>query len=168
MDGRLQRLRLNLDAAVGGMTADQMRRCEPGKWCAAEVLEHLYLSYTGTIKGLEKALATSTPSATRRSLRHRLATFIVVGCRHMPSGRKTPDVAAPRGMAPEEVRARIGGALDTLQTLLAQCEARFGRGVRVLDHPILGPLTARQWRTFHDVHGRHHLTQLRRLARAWP
>lgn len=161
----LQQLKVDLEAAVAGMSSDQMRRCVPGKWCAGEVLEHLYLTYTGTIKGLERALAEGRPLATRASLKQRFATLVVVGYGHMPAGRKTPAVAAPRGLDTEDVRARFGDALDTMDALLARCEDRFGRGVKVLDHPILGPLSARQWRRFHDVHGRHHLGQLLRLAR---
>jgi hypothetical protein len=33
----------------------------------------------------------------------------------------------------------------------------------VLDHLILGPLTAAQWRKFHWIHGRHHVKQILRL-----
>jgi len=43
---------------------------------------------------------------------------------------------------------------------LADAERRFGHRTRVLFHPILGPLTAQQWRRFHLVHGRHHLKQI--------
>lgn len=158
MHASLRQLRQDLESAVDGMSADQMRWCVPGKWCATEVLEHLYLTYTGTIRGMEKALAAGTPLATRATLKQRLATFIVVNYGYLPSGRKTPAVAAPRGLG-EDARTRIGEALETMDSLLDQCDARFGR-VPLLDHPILGPLSARQWRKFHSVHGRHHLRQL--------
>jgi hypothetical protein len=49
-----------------------------------------------------------------------------------------------------------------MDAIVAQCEARFGCG-KVLDHPILGPLTAAQWRKFHLIHGRHHVKQIDRL-----
>lgn len=166
MHPSLAQLRADLESSVGGMSAEQLRRHLPGKWCAAEVLEHLYLTYTGTIKGLEKALAEGRPLASRASLKHRIATFIVVGCGHLPSGRKTPKVAAPKGLEHEEVRARMGESLETMDALLARCEARFGRA-KLLDHPILGPLSASQWRRFHGVHGRHHLKQLAALRSAW-
>jgi hypothetical protein len=35
----------------------------------------------------------------------------------------------------------------------------------LLDHPILGPLTAAQWMKFHRVHGMHHVKQMQRLRR---
>jgi len=50
-----------------------------------------------------------------------------------------------------------------MDAIIAQCEARFGGRVHVLDHPILGPLSAAQWRKLHVVHGQHHLKQLVRL-----
>jgi Protein of unknown function (DUF1569) len=52
-----------------------------------------------------------------------------------------------------------------MDALISQCEDRFGRRVRVLDHPILGPLSATQWRKLHLVHGRHHKKQLLRLRK---
>jgi hypothetical protein len=156
-------LKADLESSVGGLSADELRRCAPGKWCAAEVLEHLYLTYTGTIKGLEKALAEDRPLATPASLKQRLATVIVVGYGHMPSGRKSPSVAQPKGVDGEEVRGQIGAAIEKMDALLTRCEARFGR-VKLLDHPIIGPLSASQWRKFHCVHGRHHHKQLLALS----
>ena len=163
MHASLAQLKADLESSAGGMSAEQLRRHLPGKWCAGEVLEHLYLTYTGTIRGLEKVLAEGTPLATRASLKQRLATLVVVGFGHMPAGRKTPSVAQPRGLSEEQVRSQIGGAIETMEALLARCEERFGR-VKLLDHPILGPLSARQWRKFHCVHGRHHHKQLAGLS----
>ena len=57
--------------------------------------------------------------------------------------------------------ARMHGALDG--QVIAQCEERYGARVKVLDHPVLGPLTAKQWRKFHLIHGRHHVRQISRL-----
>lgn len=160
MDVGLAQLKDDLESSVDGLSAEQRLRHLPGKWCAAEVLEHLFLTYTGTIKGLERALAEGRPLATRASLKQRLATLVVVGCGHMPTGRKSPPVAQPRGLNEAHVRGRIGDALETMDALLARCEDRFGRGTKLLDHPLLGPLSARQWRRFHCVHGRHHHKQL--------
>ncbi len=166
MDSRLEKLRENLEAAVKGMSSEQLRWHLPGKWCASEALEHLYLTYTGTIKGFERVIARGGPLATRASMTQRVLTFVVVGLRHMPAGRKSPEVARPRGLPTEQVRNEIGAQLVAMDAIIAQCEARFGRHVKLLDHPILGPLTATQWRTLHLVHGRHHQKQLLRLRDA--
>jgi hypothetical protein len=54
VDPRLRRLQDEIAAIIDGLTAEQLSRHPPGKWCASEVLEHLYLTYTGTVKGFER------------------------------------------------------------------------------------------------------------------
>ena len=93
----------------------------------------------------------------------RVLTFVIVALGHMPAGRKAPAIAQPKGLPVEQVRNKIGAKLAAMDAIIAQCEARFGRRVKLLDHPILGPLTAAQWRKLHLVHGRHHQKQLLRL-----
>ncbi len=163
MDSRLAKLRKDLESAVEGMSSEQLSWHLPGKWCAAEVLEHLYLTYVGTIKGLEKVITSGKPLATRASMGHRVLTFVVVGLGHMPAGRKAPAMVEPRGLPAEQVRNEIGAQLVAMDAIIASCEARFGCHVKLLDHPILGPLTATQWRKLHLVHGWHHQKQLLRL-----
>ena len=108
-------------------------------------------------------MTSGKPLATKASMAHRALTFMMVGLGHMPAGRKAPAVAQPRGLPPEQVRDEIGAKLMAMDAIIAQCEARFGRHVKLLDHPILGPLNAAQWRKVHLVHGRHHQKQLLRL-----
>jgi len=163
MDSSLEKLKENLESAVEGMSSEQLSWHLPGKWSAAEVLEHLYLSYAGTVNGFERVITSGKPLATRASMAHRVLTFVVVGLGHMPAGRKTPAVAQPKGLPVEKVRNEIGEKIAAMDAIIAQCEARFGRQVKLLDHPILGPLTATQWRKLHLVHGRHHQKQLLRL-----
>jgi Protein of unknown function (DUF1569) len=163
MDYRLEKLKENLESAVEGMSSEQLSWHPPGKWCAAEVLEHLYLTYTGTINGLESVMTSGKPLATRASMAQRVLTFVVVGLGQMPGRRRAPAMVLPRGLPTEKVQNEIGAKLLAMDAIIAQCEARFGRQVKLRDHPILGPLTASQWRKLHLVHGRHHLKQLLRL-----
>jgi hypothetical protein len=156
-------LKQSLESAVEGMSSEQLSWHLPGKWCAAEVLEHLYLTYAATIEGLEKVITSGKPLATRASKAQRVLTFVAVGLGHMSAGRKAPAVAQPRGLPVEKMRNEIGAKLVAMDAIIAQCEARFGRQVKLRNHPILGPLTAPQWRKLHLVHGRHHLKQLLRL-----
>src|SRR6266699_2953885 len=108
MDSRLEKLKEDLDSAVEGMSSEQLSWHPPGKWCAAEVLEHLYLSYAGTITGFEKIITSGKPLATRASMAQRVLTFVVVGLGQMPGKRKTPSVAQPRGLPVGQVRNEIG------------------------------------------------------------
>lgn len=164
MDSYLERLHEAVTEAARGMTAEQLRRHEPGKWSAAEVLEHLYLSYTGTVKGLGRCLEEGKPLARTRTFRDLLATTLVTGIGYFPSGRKSPRQANPRGIPAEQVMAEIGPAIRKMDELITQCMERHGDAL-ILDHPVIGPLTASQWAKFHWVHGRHHMKQIRKLRR---
>jgi len=163
MDSRLEKLKENLESAVEGMSSEQLSWHLSGKWCAAEVLEHLYLSYAGTIQGFERVMRKGKPLASRASMAQRALTFVVVGLGHMPAGRKAPAIVQPKGLPAEKVRNEIGAKIAAMDAIIAQCEVRFGSRVQLLDHPILGPLTATQFRKLHLVHGQHHLKQLLHL-----
>jgi len=163
MDAYLQRLQEGIQSATQGMSGEDLLRHPEGKWCAAEILEHLYLTYTGTTKAFERCLQASQPQVRARVLRDRMRTIVVVGLGHMPQGRQSPKHALPRGMTPEQVTREIGPRISAMDAAIAQCESRFGKQNRLLDHPILGPLTGRQWRKFHWVHGHHHLKQIQGL-----
>jgi hypothetical protein len=163
MDSDLEELKQTVESAVEGMSSEQLSWRPADKWCAAEVLEHLYLTYAGTIKGFTRVMETGKPLATRASMRQRVRKLVVVGFRHMPEGRNAPATTLPRGLPAEKVRGDVGARIVEMDAIITQCEARFGRGSHLLDHPILGPLTASQWRKFHLIHGRHHAKQLLRL-----
>jgi hypothetical protein len=163
VDRRLEILQQEIASAIEGASAEQLRRHPPGKWCIAEVLEHLYLSYTGTLKGFERVEAAGKPLATSPTLKMRAQTFVVIRLEYLPSGREAPSVTRPRGISGETVLAEIGPKIAEMNAAIARCEEKLGRRTRLLDHPILGPLTASEWRKFHLVHGRHHVKQIRAL-----
>ncbi len=163
MDPRLEKLNQALQSAVEGMSSAEWSWHPSGKWCAAEVLEHLYLTYTGTIKGFERVIAGGKPLASPATFAHRIRTFFVVGVGRIPTGLEAPAVARPKGLPLEKVRTEFADKLQAMDSIIAQCEARFGSSVLLLDHPILGPLSATQWRKLHIVHGYHHLKQLLQL-----
>ena len=167
MDSYLEQLQQAIASATRGISSEELKRRPEGqprgKWCVAEVLEHLYLTYTGTIKGCERCLQEGKPLASPINLKQRARITLVIGFSYFPKGRKAPERARPKGMSPDEVTADIGSKIASMGELLAQCEARHGARTRVLDHPILGPLTAGQWRKFHWVHGRHHVKQILKL-----
>jgi hypothetical protein len=162
MNSKLQRLREAIDGAIAGMTPEQFARRREGKWSAAEVLEHLNLTYSGTIKNLERHLrAGTTASADRRSKRWQRIVVIRLG--YLPGGRKSPERVRPRGAATEQVVAEIFENIQWMDRVIADCELRFGKRASIADHPILGPLTAAEWRAFHLTHGKHHAKQIVRL-----
>ena len=166
MTTHIDRLSKELETVLQGVTA-RMAEAPAQKWSAAQILEHLYLSYRGTAKGLSKCLEQGKPLATRSNAKQRMATVLLLTLNYFPPGRKSPERATPRGIPAAEVRKAIFAEMQTMATKLDECERQFGASTKILDHPILGPLTAEQWRKFHWVHGRHHAKQIReRMGRA--
>lgn len=163
MDPQLQRLQKDMADAVSGLDSEQLSWHEPGKWCAAEILEHLYLTYAGTVKGCGRLLEAGKPLCSRATLSHRVQALVVVALGYMPSGRKSPEAARPRGLPADKVSGEIQARISDMDAALTQCAAKFGSRKKVLDHPLLGPFSVAQWRKFHLVHGLHHVKQLRRL-----
>lgn len=164
MDSYLERLHRELEetmAAIGpgGDSSDQQ-----GKWTSTQVLEHLYLTYLNTNKGLGKCLTDGEARGTAATLRQRVGTLLVVHAGYLPKGRKSPERAVPKGMTRDEVRRLILTELQQMETGLAECERKFGPRAKILDHPALGPLNVAEWRKFHWVHGKHHARQIRERA----
>ena|SRR5271165_3931801 len=161
MNSYLDRLRRELEEAAGSASVLESAEARAGKWGPAQILEHLFLTYKHTNLGLEKCVAQGAPLATSATVKHHVATILVVSLGYMPGGRKAPERAMPRGMRLEEVRQALIPELLSMDSALDDCERRFGAGTKIMDHPFLGPLTANQWRKFHFVHGRHHARQIR-------
>ena len=165
MNVHLLQLRQELASAMEAAQHRDGVHVPAGKWTCAEILEHLFLTYKNTSRGLEKCLEKGIPLATSSTLKQRVATVAVVSFGYLPEGRKSPERAVPMGMSAEEVRATILTEIDRMESGFANCERRFGAKTKILDHPVLGPLNALQWSKFHLVHGRHHVRQMRERGR---
>jgi hypothetical protein len=163
VDPGLKKLQQELASAITGLSPQERTWHPEGKWCAAEVLEHLYLTYSGTIKGFERMAEAGKPAMTPPSLRQRIAKVLVLSLGYMPGGREAPKMARPRGLPTEKILAEIESKIAEMDECISRQEEKFGKSAPLLDHFILGPLTAAQWRKFHLVHGRHHVQQIRRL-----
>ncbi len=161
MDSYLERLRQELEDAIADATPANLDHGPEGKWTAAQVLEHLFLTYRNTNKGLTKCLEKGAPLATGSALRNNIRRFVVVDLGYFPTGRKAPERAVPQGMPAAEVLRGIFPEIQQMDSGLTDCERKFGSKAKLLDHPIFGPLTAQQWRKFHWVHARHHARQIR-------
>ena len=159
MDFYLQQAREAIDAATQGMSPAQMAWHPEGKWCAAEVLEHLSLAFTSTSGLLKKCLAERKASTARPSLKQRMITLVVLDIGYFPTGRQAPEWTRPKGGAPEAALPAIREHLAQMDTDITECEKRFGGGILAV-HPIIGPLTPQQWRKFHWTHTRHHMKQI--------
>src|SRR4051812_21331673 len=151
-----------IESATDGMSPEALRRHPEGKWCAAEVVEHLLITYTGTTAALRRVLAKGGSQASKPTLKNRIAQFAVVNLEYFPTGRAAPVMTTPKGPEPAKVVPAVAQALRDMDTAITECEKNYGH-VKIADHPVLGPLTAKQWRKFHWVHARHHMKQVARL-----
>jgi hypothetical protein len=163
MNSKLKRLQDRIASAIQDMTPADLTHHPEGEWSTAEVLEHLNLTYTGTIRNLERCLATGKSAASSDRRSKRWQRLVVTRLGYFPTGRKSPDRVRPRGMPSEQVVAEILKNINQMDTVIRECETRFGKRDPVADHPVLGPFTVSEWRSFHLVHGKHHVKQIARL-----
>lgn len=156
-----------IDCAVSGMDAEQLSlRPAEQKWCAAEILEHLDLSYVGTIRAAERCLATGKRAASPPTLKQRVGRFIVTRLGLFPGGRAAPKKVVPTGkrdanMIVDQLRTNLA-AMDKR---FSECAEKFGLSGDLIDHPVLGPLSIHQWIRFHLVHCLHHMKQVERIKK---
>lgn len=161
MDSYLKRLQTELKATIEGTSESAMHKAPEGKWNSEQILEHLYLSYKNTNKGIAKSLENGAPIATRATVKHHVARLVSLGLGYIPTGFEAPKRVVPQGTPPDEVRAKIFAEIEAMDADFLACEERFGYATQILDNPRLGPLTPEQWRKFHLLHGRHHTRQIR-------
>ncbi len=165
MDAKLAELQAAIAATIRDMTDEEFARHPAGKWSTAEILEHLNLTYMGTIKNFDRCLASGKSGASPDRSRTRWRRLVITGLGYFPPGRKSPERVQPRGTPVLQIKSEVLQNIVRMDHLIAECEARFGSRIPVADHPILGPLTATEWRKFHLVHGKHHVKQILRLRK---
>src|SRR5437762_9460791 len=163
MNRYLQDAYVAIESAIDGMSPEQMA-CHPeGKWCTAEIIEHLALAFGSTAKLMQRCVEAGKPSATKPSVRDRIIAGIVTGLGYIPGGRQAPKHTVPAGIKPQEARILVLVNLKAMDEAMQRCEEKFGKRAKLADHPVLGPLSLAEWRKFHRVHTRHHMKQIAQL-----
>jgi hypothetical protein len=135
------------------------------RWNSRQVVEHLILSYRSSSAVFRERLEKGRATQTKPSAFQRLQQFFVFRFGFFPAGRPAPPGVVPAAIPGEALdgnalAAKMREELEAMDALLVVCEERFG-AKRFATHQALGPISARQWRRFHAVHGGHHLKQLR-------
>jgi len=152
-----------LGALAGRADADWYR-APSGKWCAAQIVQHLAISFDSCARTFE-ARRGHAPMRRRRRSPRELAGYALV----MYAGW-SPGVDAPAAVRPAEHPER-----DAVTRQLRNAVARFvalerellpaRRADLFVKHPALGDLTYPEWVRFHRWHCAHHTRQIRaRLA----
>jgi len=151
----------SIERAIQGMSDEQLAWHPAGKWCAAEILEHLSLAYSRTAERMKPLIQQGQqPEVRGRTPREWVGGLIVLKLGRIPRGRKAPEAVAPKGMSPQTARTSIRESLFQVDKAIGQCEERFGSRRNVLVHTLLGPLSTSEWRRFHCVHTLHHMKQI--------
>lgn len=166
MSPELEFIRRETERATRGGSPEALLQAPDGKWNSAQILQHLLLTYTATTKGLLRTMEAGQPQRGAPDLLQRLRRFYVLAIGRFPSGVEAPQHTVPRQEPSDESLHRFNDALVAMDAMLTEAEGRFGTRTRLLHHPVLGPLTAQEWRRFHQVHGRRHLKQI--VVRANP
>src|SRR6516225_1879535 len=125
MHSESEALRLAIERATVGMSADELAWHPEGKWCAAQILEHLSLTYSGTAKGLRRVLETGEIKVRPATWQERCRTLAVCGLGYFPTGRRAPEPVTP-GDNPVRAVNEIQVNLAAMDQALTACEQKFG------------------------------------------
>ena len=133
----------------------------PGKWNAAQIVEHLAIGLDASSRTLEERRARDPMRRRPRTVLERLAWISIMRLRWFP-----PFVAAPEGTRPPAhvehaaaaAKFRSGWERFTALERLLLPARRFDLFAK---HPRLGDLTLEEWMRFHVIHARHHARQIR-------
>ena len=161
----LENIRQKVERLTQGWAESDWRLAPAGKWTSGQILEHLRLTFTATTRAVRNVMEAGRPLGGKPSLGDRWRMFWVTKLGLNQSGRVAPRQIVPKESLGMDSMGHFYDALVALDTTLTDAERRFGGRVTLLDHPFLGPLTARQWRQFHRTHARHHLKQIARRKR---
>ncbi len=163
MSPHLEKVRAEAERLTRDFSPEDWRYTCDGKWSASLILEHLLLTYTATTKGALKTMQAGEPFCREATLKDRAGRFYVLRLGRVPGGLKAAKNIAPKEGLPGDNLRAFNDALVAMNATLNDAERRFGKKTRILDHPVLGPLTAEEWRRFHRVHAEHHFRQIANL-----
>jgi len=130
----------------------RLERHHPGisEWSVGQQLEHLTNVLRGVVDTLDKLMRGEAEDPAPPNPMGRL--FLLLGW--IPRGRgKAPERMRPKGIDAGELAAYLAREKRRLGEL--DLEALDG-AAGTLPHPVFGPLTARRWLRFLEVHNHHH------------
>ncbi|HWG86029.1 MAG TPA: DinB family protein [Deinococcales bacterium] len=162
----LDECRADLLAAVQDVPLHlRERRPGPGRWSAAEVVEHVALTERRIAVALARQLRAATAAGLRREGDGSPLPSAAGMARVLDRGRRlvTPEAGEPSGLS-------VGEALAAFEEAQAALRAAFvaGDGLALgevsFPHPVLGPLDVYQWVDFVGWHERRHAAQVREVA----
>ena len=133
----------------------------PGKWCAAQIVEHLALALDWSAMGFEERRARDPMVRRPRTAAEGVARMLVMRLGWFPPGLEAPSGAVPasrvtRAAVEAHFRTGVERHLSLAGMLLpARAHDLF------VKHGRMGDLTLPEWLEFHVRHARHHARQIR-------
>jgi hypothetical protein len=149
---------------LAGRGDDAWFRAPPGKWNAAQIVDHLTIAIEGSAATFASRADKPAMMRRPRALPQVLAWRWVASTGYFGLPRRAPETTLP-AVAPDraatEARLRAG-----VQAFLGLERELLPR--RALDlfvkHPVFGDLTLPEFMTFHVRHAEHHARQVRSLV----
>ena len=140
-------------------------KAPPGKWCAAQIVQHLAIGIDGSGRVFESRRAHPPMRRRSRTLRQLLGDLVMLRLGWMPSGFRAPPVTRPvERPEPAVVERQLRDGVARFLALARQLLPARASDLFV-KHPRLGDLTLPEWLRFHALHSAHHAGQIRaRLA----
>ena len=132
-------------------------------WSIADIVEHLALSERGSMIGVKRTL--SQPEATGDLLAqtNQKSELIQTRIPTLASRAAAPDLLLPSGRFKEWPGALLAFEQARSNTLDMEAVADDAFDSRVMPHPILGPLTLRQWFHFTAEHTERHTRKIEEI-----
>lgn len=140
-------------------------QCNPpqGGWSYSEVYSHIFESNLLSLLALEKCVKGLAEETKQRN--HWAVRLILFFGKFPPGKIKAPARIADlvKKISKEEalqLMAKLKQRLTALVPSIAQASA-----TQKAKHPRLGPLNAKQWLRFVEIHTEHHWAQLQRIQK---
>jgi hypothetical protein len=171
MQDDLRRLDTEVTKALHGLDARHTQAtplAHPEKWSIQQIVEHLLNTYRGSTPAIQARIEKRSGTRAKPTLRQKIGQFFIIKLGLFPQGRIAPAAVAPTQpitvQSGEELARRVSAELRKLSEVTARGQHIFGDR-RAVAHIILGPLSMKQWRRFHLIHGLHHVKQIRGIRR---
>ena len=171
MHDDLRRLDTEVTKALQGLDVHHTQAtplAHPEKWSIQQIVEHLLNTYRSSIPAIQARVEKRSGSRARPTLRQKIGQLLILKLGIFPRGRQAPAAVAPTQpltvQSGDELASRVSAELRKLNDVTARGQHIFGDR-RAVSHIILGPLSMKQWRRFHLIHGLHHIKQIRGIRR---
>ena len=135
-----------------------------GGWSFSQLYSHIISVNKLALISIEKCI---NGTAKRNSRRLHWKVWLIMLIGKLPPGRiKAPEriEAMVSSVSREEAKNQLIRFSQRLEEIYKNI-SKASPDMKV-SHPILGPLNARHWMRFIDIHTRHHIAQLERIRRS--